>query len=68
MTDAIMIGVIVLIVAICVVVRFVVSAAMNKASDALVNAKYKAENKSSPPKQESLADRYAKQDKTKSDQ
>lgn len=40
------------------VIRYLINLGVNKADDAIRNAKKKSDEKKNPPKQESLADRY----------
>ena len=56
--NMLMIVVVVLLVVVILVVRYVVSAGVNKAGDAIQNAWANKKNAENPPQQVSLAERY----------
>ena len=46
------------LIALIFVIRYIVNLGADKAKDAIRNSRVKSEEQKSPPKQESLADRY----------
>ena len=66
--NAIVIGAVVLIIVIYIALKAILRKGVDKAADSITNARKRSLDQKDPPKQESLADRYAGQNQNKTDQ